>query len=239
MIIMDYLKKLNMLCLSIKELEQAYYQTSLKLLNKELLLSTNSSESLLLDKEKMNEMADKIVSTAFRSKESIEFFIALDTCSSLYDSADSRICFVLKNGISPNGIKINYFEDLKKVVEEKTLTDFAIWSNKQLRQFQLKQYRGVLSTEELFEFIKQKISTYGNDLGETNLLVMLQGNIKSKEEIQQAYIDFNELYSKLKKLKFNFSGQILVANNEANEFYTLHQIYPELKKLQKKMITQQ
>lgn len=88
------------------------------------------------------------------------------------------MCFVLKDGFRPQKEPITTFENLLNSIKEANLTDFAILSDDGLRLFQLKRYGKdhgqVIETDALFEFIKKKLSHYGNALGDTNLLIALQ-----------------------------------------------------------------
>lgn len=220
-----------MICFDAKEMEGIYEATQKRLLsqelNKEITGKGYSYEEIRGNKQKMNEIADSVVARGQKDKSNIEFFIALDTCLSFYKGNDTKICFVLKNGIQPNKIKVGNLEDLRNVVKEDTLTDFAIFFSG-LRQFQLKQYKGELKTEPFFNFIRNKLAGYGNDLKDVNLLIVLQGNGSNISEIE-----YKEIYEKISELKLKFFSEILVIYNENNKFNVINQIYPELKSMKK------
>ncbi len=119
------------------------------------------------------------------------------------------------------------------MIEEKTLTDFAVLSNG-LRQFQLKRYTGKLETDLFLNFLKKKLKDYGNQLNDVNLLIILQGEQKSVlTEPPVMMIDFEALYNEIKKMNLTFKAQILISYNENNQHIILNQIYPELKSMKK------
>ena len=223
-----------MVCFDAKELEVIYEATMKELLNKEIfkaVLSGHSYDDIKQNKEMKSKIADSVITVGLKDKSNIEFFIALDTCFSVYQGNDRKICFVLKDSIPPETKPAN-LEKLKKIIKEDTLTDFAIWSEGNLRQFQLKQYKGELKTEAFFDFIKIKLKSYGNNLGNVNLLLILQGSGDNIFGVNE--INFKELHRQIGELKLNFSGEILVTYNEQNKFNIINQVYPALKSMQKK-----
>lgn len=228
---MDYLRKPHMVCFGIEELEKIFENSQRRILFEEIDKSGHSEEEVLTDEQKKNEIVDLVVAQGLRKKEDIEIFAALDTCFSFYNHEDSRICFVLKRTIQKSEIKVKNLEDLKSIAEESTLTDFAIFSGG-LRQFQLKQYRGELKTDTLFNFMKKKLADYGNNLGEVNLLILLQGKIGS-DSVQETEIDFKVLHEKVLSLNLELKAEILLMHNEKNQFQIIHQVYPEYKILKK------
>ena len=231
---MYYIKKTNMICFDSKELRDIFEFEQKRELYKLLATKGYTAEELVADnKQKMQEIAEELVAKGIKSKEDIEIFSALDFCFSYLKSDDSKICFVLKKGLQANKVIIKNIDDLKKSVEECTLTDFAIWYGG-LRQFQLKQYKGNLNTEDFYNFIQKVLISYGNQLGEINLLIILQGH-GAKNAVQISEIDFNKIHNKVKDLDLKFTGEILVKYNENNTHEVLCQIYPELKSMQKNL----
>lgn len=238
-ICMEYLKKLNMICFSMMELKQLFKADYLNKAFLEMKSMGYSFEDLKVDKRKIEEIASGVVSKNIKNKEDIEIFASLTSCVEFYNSENSKICFVLKNNININKIAIQNLEDLKNVAEERTLTDYAIWSKGGLRQFQLKQYRDELTTTKLLNFIREKLHKYGNDLGEVNLLIMLQGRNGGKVvslenyQMESLNIDYYEINKNIKKLNLKFTGQILISYNEENKFNVINQVHPKVKTTRK------
>jgi len=234
---MEYLKKLNMICFSLMELKQLFKAGYLNKAFSEMRKKGYTLEDLKKDKDKMVEVANDVTSKSIKNKEDVEIFMAL-TSSIAFFGNDSKICFTLKNNYNVNKKYIKSLEDLKEVAKEDTLTDFAIWKNG-LRQFQLKQYRNKLDTNNLFKFIKKMLGKYGNDLGDVNLLIQLQGpeggkiQTGEKPKISNSDIDYYVINQKIAELKLNFKGEILIKVNEKNKFTVLNQVYPELKTMRK------
>jgi len=93
----------------------------------------------------------------------------------------------------------------------------------EFRQFQLKRYQEGLNTQNIFDFIKKKIEHYANDLGDMNLLLVLQS-----QAWDVSYVDFHELHDKLKSLNLTFRGQILISYNESDREKVINQVYPDI-----------
>ena len=227
-----------MICFSIMELKQLLKADYLNKAFSEMRKKEYFFEDLKEDKDKMVEVANDVTSKNIKNKEDVEIFMAIMSCVEFYDK-NSKICFVLKNNFNINKSIIQNLSDLKDAVEESTLIDFAIWSDGGMRQFQLKQYRGDLKTDKLCNFLKEKLQQYGNDLGDVNFLVMLQGEnggkIISWEDYQMEFqdIDYYKINKNLVNLNLKFLGQILIKYNEANKFNVINQVYPEVKTTRK------
>jgi hypothetical protein len=227
---MYYCKKEHMICFDVNEIIGIFKATKQREISEICEEKNIDKRELLNNKQKMELIVNEIVEKSKRKKEDIEVFIAIDDCLTWYSDADKKVCFVLKSGVQGDKLNIEDLDDLKKVVEESTLTDFAIWSNG-LRKFQLKQYKEDLTTDCFFEKIKKILDKYGNDLGQTNLLFVLQSDDK-KVKID---IDFKDLNKKLIELKIKNIGEILVQYNQNNNFIVINQIYPEVKSMRKKL----
>ena len=233
---MEYIKKLHMACFDLLEFKQLYKNDNIK--NMRIAMAKFGFNYLDLhnDKEKRNEIVNYIINER-SNKEDIEIFIALTSGIAFFGN-NSKICFVLKNNFNVKKDHIKSINDLKMVIKEDTLVDFAIWNNG-LRQFQLKQYRLELKTNQLFKFIEKVLGKYGNNLGDVNLLIQLQGSnggkfcLGEKIKIVDNDIDYHEINLRLKKLKLNFKGHILIKYNEINKFSVLNQVYPRLRTTRK------
>lgn len=173
------------------------------------------------DQQRMLEIASAAAARNMKDNDAMEIFAARYVFSAFYEQG-SLVCFELKQTFDPNRETIRTLEQLKKAAEKDTLMDFAILSNEQLRTFQLKAYRDKLGDDELFEFIKYQLGKYGNQIGDANLLVTLQGG----GDISQ--IDFEKLHERLRVEGFTFGGEILVAYNENNETSVINRVYPDL-----------
>ncbi len=231
---MDHLRKLHMICLTIDELLNLFRKARLKDLERVLDEKGYELVDLHHDSGKMHEVADSIVEENLRYKEEIEIFAALEACLNFYPK-ESKICFALKDNINPKQYDFSSLENLKNATKENELTDFAIFSEDGLRQFQLKQFQEILSNDSLFAFIEKKLKAYGNNLGEVNLLIQLQGPKKDRGIVQQMSIDFEKLHEQILGMNLKFSGQILIQYNENNKFTVIHQVYPELRSKQIEM----
>ncbi len=63
---------------------------------------------------------------------------------------------------------------------------------------------------------------YGNNLGNTNLLILLQ-----TQDGQGLKINFEAMSEEIAKLALAFSGTILVWFNEEDQFDVIVEVYPE------------
>lgn len=212
---MNYLKRKHMVCLEKIELENLFRAGLDERLSRKGYTFDNSENNI----QKMHKIAK---AAKIKDKNEIEMFIALFGLLKFYPK-ESQICFVLKDNINPQK-DIKSLVDLKKAIKESDLTDFGILFNKQLSEFQLKRYvEKELNIDTFSEFIKKKISHYGNNLGSTNLLILLSGG---------GYIDndmFRKLNEKLKSYNFKFRAEILIYYNEENKSEVIYQVFPDLK----------
>jgi len=157
-------------------------------------------------------------------KEDLEIFLSTYEFQSYYP--DSKICYYLKNGVDPKSIKS--LDDLKRSIVENNINDFAIYFDKSIRNFQLKTYRGNINVKDFFSFLSTKLSHYANNLGDTNLLIVLSkgGSIDEKSF-------FNSIHKELKKINIEGKGHILITYNEENKFSNIITVYPKLGKTQR------
>ncbi len=210
-----------MICLTKDEFEQMYKKAKQPELLRVIAEKGYTLENLGNDREKMKEVASE-VAASLKSKEEIEIFIALFCLPEFY-SKNSKICFVAKSDFNPNASAPASLEELIGLLKENELTDFAVLSDGDLRQFQLKQYRETLNTEALFEFIKKKVEHYAKNLGYVNLLIILQSPEGSLDGVS-----FEDLTEKIKELEIKSEGEILISYNEENQNSVIVRIYPEL-----------
>ena len=215
-----------MIGFDINELKHLIEEKFLYDLSSELYQKGINITDLQINSACTKEIVDKLVYNNTKKKEYIEIFTAWILSMEFY-GGDSKIFFILKPGIQPEKANIKTIDDLKKATQEDDLTDFTILNIDGARQFQLKQYPFELETEKLSDFINKKMEKYGNNIGEVNLLILLQGK-ENKSFIQNINIDFETLYKNLSQKKFNFTGQILIYYNELNNKLVVNQVYPNL-----------
>ncbi len=238
---MEFLRKPDMSTLvtfGLEEAKQIYEYTQKGRLYTVLAESGLSLEELEANNgQKKHEIADKLVAKGLRSKEEVEFFLAIDVAFAYFKENNPKICFVLKEGLRQDKIEVRDIEDLKSIMAENTPTDFAISVDEGLRQFQLKRYKSKLDTQSFFGFLTKTLGDYGTGLNQINLLVVLQ-NPYSKipiEGMQENRINSTDIHNMLQELNLKYNGQILVLYNESNQYTTLVQVYPELKMMQTKL----
>lgn len=212
-----------MICLDKGELARLYKDAKDTELVSEVSKKCYTIEELKDDNQKIHEIVDAVVNKGLRDKDEVEIFAALFCYLEFYIEG-SKICFVLKDSFDLSKNAINSLQNLKNAIKENELTDFGILSNNELRQFQLKRYKDKLTVQEILDFIKKKIKHYANNLGDINLLIVLQS---SDSAIPNNF--FHEVHEKLKELKLEFGGQILISYNENMQFSVINQVYPMLK----------
>lgn len=174
------------------------------------------------------EVIDTVRARILGDNTTTEIFAALSNFIDFYPTG-SMLCFVLKESFDPNKTPIQTLTELKKAIRQDQEIDFGVLSKDKpsqsqlgLRQFQLKRYRGATNTDALFAFIERKLRHYGNSLGETNLLIILQLPGQSIDDII-----FTELNRRLKELSIPYEGEILLIFNANNEFLIVKRVYPE------------
>jgi hypothetical protein len=207
-----------MICFDSKELKQIFEFIPRQQLVREILKSGYSGKELMNDKTKMEEVVDKV--KLVNNKEEKEIFLALYSFSKFY-SNECKICFLLNKGTNPKNI--DSLNKLRSSLKEDDLTDFLLWHDTGVSPFQLKAYMGKIDASELFEYLKKKLFHYGNDLGETNLLI----NLQSKGDIPKGF--FQDLSKKLKTIALKGTGHILISYNEEDKFDVINTVYPTLK----------
>lgn len=205
-----------------RELESMHRRARIKDLVEAIVQKNYTFDDLRNNLNKMEEVADFVNARLMKEKEEIEIFVALFGHLGIYPK-NTQICFVLEDDFDPRKTAIKTLEELKASIKENALTDFGVMSGDGLRQFQLKQYKDELNTDGLFDFIKKKIEHYGKDLGQTNLLIILQG---VGEDI--GTIDFEILTKRLNEMGMKPGFEILVSYNEANKVDVINRVYPSL-----------
>lgn len=181
-----------------------------------------SINNLITDPEKKEEITDTISQQSTNSRDDHEVFGSLYIYLNFYEEG-SEVCFELHNVFNPNKDTITTLKDLNRFRSGQSDADFIIKSHDGFRVFQLKRYQGKLNTQDIFSFVKKKMEHYGGNLGDTNLLVVLQSPHDYLMEV-----DFANLHEKLKGVNIKCDGQILISYNENDKFLVINQVYPSL-----------
>jgi len=216
------IKNKNIICFLKDELSKLFEVAKKVELLQEIRKQNFSFDDLKTDYSKMKKIADTVGERGAQHRDEHEIFASLFVFLDFYE-ANSEVCFELKNGFNPSKNKINTLKDLNAFRESASDSDFIIKSGDGLRKFQLKRYRNNLNTQGIFDFIKEKVAHYGNNLDDTNLLVVLQSSAYTISQI-----NFHELHDKLKSLNLKFQGQILISYNENNKEMVINQVHPNL-----------
>lgn len=180
-----------------------------------------SEKDLIQSKSKQDRIAQKVSEDILRRKEHREVFGALYVFAD-FNQADIEICFELKDSFNPKKDKVTNLEELIKACAESTLTDFAYRHKKDIRHFQLKQYRGPLTPDALSNFIKSNLKKYGGNMGDVNLLVILQSTDKFMS------INFQEVHESLLQATNESGGEIIVSYNDLVDGQRMITVYPKL-----------
>jgi len=216
------IKSENIICFQKSELSKLFEVTKKIELLQEMKERNISFDDLRNDYLKMEKLAGIVGERGAQNRDEHEVFAGLFIFLNFYE-AGSEVCFDLREEFNLRKDKIATLKDLNKFRKNDSDSDFIIKSKDGLRKFQLKRYKGDLNTQEIFNFIEEKVCHYGNNLGDTNLLIVLQS-----QPYDVSYIDFHELHYKLKSLNLKFQGQILISYNESDKEMVINQVYPHL-----------
>lgn len=179
-----------------------------------------SFEDLKNNPDKMVEASDLSSRKIFKGALMTELFYVWHIFSNFYK--DPEIGIEVKDDIAEKDISAKNLDDLKRITKIDTLVDFVIYSQSIIRLFQLKNYHGDASTQDLWAYLKSVLIHYSKDLGSVNLLVVLSGRGGLLN------IDFNVLANKLKTLGLKSDSWIMVSFNENNQKVVINQIFPSL-----------
>lgn len=81
----------------------------------------------------------------------------------------------------------------------------------------------------MIKFIRQVLLHYGNNLGETNLLIMLEAP-KWYSVLEEDF--FEKINKEINNLNLKSESQILITYNENNKYSVIIQVYPKLTRSQ-------
>jgi hypothetical protein len=215
------LKSKYLICFQKEELAKILEIHGKKEMDVEMKKQGVTFDDFTKNPEKMIQIVSAFTKKNSNDRDYHEIFSSVFVLRDFYPDG-SEICFELKRNFDPKRDIIDSLDDLNKL-REGTFTDFVFKLRNDLREFQLKRYRGKLNTEDMFKAISEVIKHYANDLGSTNLLLLLQ----SSDNTVNTTV-FHELHEKLKGLNLTFTGMILVMYNENMKFSVINQIYPAL-----------
>ena len=220
---MEFFKKENILCFSKEELSRLFEISKKRELLEEIIKQDVSFNELENNRSKMEKIAGVVGERGAQNRDEHEIFASLFIFLNFYEF-NSKVCFKIQ-GFNLNNNKIATLKDLNRFRQSVGAFDFIIKSKDGFREFELKRYRNALDVQGLFDFIKKKVAHYGNNLGDTNLLIQLQFLPYTTFDL-----NFHELYKKIKLLNLKFRGEILISYNQNDEEYIMVQIYPKLTK---------
>ncbi len=218
---MKYHKAQNIACFSRDEIDLFYKSTKSEEFSNIINQRGLNVSDLAQNRGLLESVIDSMVENSGKDKDEVEIFVVAYMLLDFYEDS-SECCFYMENGFNPEKNEIRNLVDLKKYIKESSLVDFLILSKAGFRAFQLKRYRGNPTTEDVFNFLVKKLNHYGRELGDVNVLLLLQ---TQKLDLT---IDFEELHKKVDQLKLPFKGNILINFNEEDKYDVIVEIYPGL-----------
>src|SRR4030042_3629968 len=220
---MKYSKKHSIICFSRDELSRIFEIAKKKELQEEMKKRGISYDILRADPALMEDIASTVGERGAQHRDEHEVFAGLFMFLDFY-TPGSDVCFEV-SGFNPGRDRIDTLGDLIRFRHQVNTSDFCILGDDGLRKFELKRYRGGMNIPELSEVLKEKVQHYGNDLGETTLLVVFQPPAYTTSDL-----DFHELHGILKASNWKFPGEIRVVYNHNNQKRVMIQVYPHLSK---------
>ncbi|MCR4328484.1 MAG: hypothetical protein NUV53_03110 [Patescibacteria group bacterium] len=222
-----YIKNINkrqFICFTQNELSSLYKAAKLKQLMQEMSARGVTLKDLAGNHSRMEEIANMVGDRGAADRDEHEIFAGLFVFAQFYGN-DSEICFELQDSFSPQRDRIVSLADLINLRKTDTESDFMIKAEDGFRDFQLKRYRGPLQTQAILDFIIGVVRHYGNNLGDTNLLIQLQSPSYTHMDA-----DFHDLHNQIASIGFPFLGQVLVSYNDNNKSQAIIQVHPKLTK---------
>ncbi|MBU1706142.1 hypothetical protein KKG19_05475 [Patescibacteria group bacterium] len=216
---MRWHKKENIVCFTKEEINSLIKEAKQKEIFIEMAKRGTSFDDLANNMALRDEISNAIVSKLSKDKDEVEIFIVATMLPDFYDN-DCEICFSLKDTFNPEKTPIKDLATLKAAIKENSPIDFWILTKAGFSAFQLKRYRDNPTNEELLTFIENKLKHYGNNMGDINLLILLQPQNRSLT------VDFEGLSEKIAKKGLGFKGSILIWFNEGNKFDVIVELYP-------------
>ncbi|EKD23723.1 MAG: hypothetical protein ACD_81C00189G0006 [uncultured bacterium] len=221
---MKYLAKESVLCFSREDLAAIFKTSKIPELVKEMEKRGASLIDLQVNPILMEEITNAVGDRGAADRDEHEVFAALFIFAQFYEPT-CEICFEVNRNFNPNNPQISTLADLNRFRQGINTSDFLIKSRDGFRKFELKRYRGEMNTKSIFEFLREKILHYANNLGDTNLLIHLQPTPYLRGDI-----NFHEIHELLQTLGLKFQGEVLISFNQNDEKHILVQVYPGISK---------
>ncbi len=181
-----------------------------------------SNKSLLdkpHDSKEVKDFIEQLAKKSIDSKE-YEYYSALLDLYYVFEK-NCDFCFNLKNNFDSKQDQIETIDDIEKFKDDPP--DVIVKYKGFEYPFELKRYRGKVTFEALYNFIKTKIMIHYS--GQQNFLVILQPDRGANIDLDI----FKQLHEKLKKER-NQPGYIgLTFNHDNIEIVTIR-VLPELEK---------
>lgn len=123
---LKYLKKLNLLLLSLDEIKRLIREEIRRILFDELNEQKVDLWSFYGNKQIVEEFISDLVKKNNKRKEFVELFYATELAETIYKSDDILVGFELKKNIQPNSItNVATFQNLVDILEENTPCGFC------------------------------------------------------------------------------------------------------------------
>lgn len=179
-----------------------------------------SKESLKTESYDSTLIAEYIKKLAKDSVDSVDYELFVAIMDLYYQfEKECEFCFNLKSSFEPTKDKIQNIDDLYKFRDDPP--DVIVLYKGNYFEFELKRYRGEMTYENLYSFVKKKIILHYS--GKTNFLIILQPSIFSNVSLEI----FNKIHEELLKEK-NQPGHIgFTFNNNNSEIYLIR-VLPKL-----------
>lgn len=191
------------------------------------LFSVKKLRNEQYDSVAISDYIKKLAKDSVDSKD-YEFFIAIQDLYYQFGK-DCNFCFNLNNSFNPSKDKIQNIDDLYRCREDPP--DVIVQYKGNFFEFELKRYRGELTFEELYNFVKKKIILHYS--GKSNYLIILQ----PKPNSGISFDIFNKLHKQLKKAK-NQPGIIGFLLNHDNREIILVRVFPKLEEYRRNYDTE-
>lgn len=181
------------------------------------LFSEKSLKNEPFDSEAVSAHIKNLANNTVDTKD-YELYLAITDLYYQFDK-DCDFCFNLKPSYNPDKDKILTVDDLRTYTDDPP--DVIVLSKGKFYDFELKRYRGELTYEALFSFVKKKIILHYS--GKANYLIIIQ----PKPFSTMTFSVFKDLHESLKK-ENNQPGYIGFTFNVNNKEIFLVRVLPIL-----------
>lgn len=171
------------------------------------------------DSKEVKEFISKLSKNSIDSKEYEYYMATLNLYHAFEKNCD--FCFKLKRNFNPDQDMIKTIEEIEKFKDDPP--DVIVRYKKSDYPFELKRYRGKITFDDIFNFIKKKIIDHYS--GKQNFLIILQSSSGSKIDLSI----FKRIHEQLKNEK-NQPGYIGLTFNHDNMEIVTVRVLPNLDK---------